>query len=384
MSKSPFVTLIFRGGRFRDAAMPLEALPELAAYRDLVLAVAKALFQGGNPDRQRLPKGFEAGFRLVLERVDAGSAVPVISRVSDSSATPHLFPTEGAPDWFDKARDLVERGIAAAAKGETLPVALSKDILARFNTFGRTLTENDSIVVAQPGKREGAVYDRAVRKRLVLQAQTTYEDDVDLLGEVRAADKDAEGFALRTADGRKLEVHTPPLFFPLALRSLRDAALVRVRGTGLYDAEGVLLKVTLATDVSLAEEGDEQTRPGCPTPIEAQLDSLRALAPGWFDESSPAYGSASLQWLTKLLTGLLDGFQLPRPYIYPTPDGLARAEWSGSNWEVVTSFDLSAQSADVMAARNDSEELHELTVTLGEPGAESKLGRFLTEHLATH
>ena len=39
---------------------------------------------------------------------------------------------------------------------------------------------------------------------------------------------------------------------------------------------------------------------------------------------------------------------------------------------------------DVMAARNDSEELHELTVTLGEPGAESKLGRFLTEHLATH
>lgn len=384
MTKSPFVTLIFRGGRFHKATMPLEALPELAAYRDLVLAVAKALFQAGNPGRQRLPKGFEAGFRLVLERVDPGSAVPIISRVTDQPAMKMLFPAASAPDWFDQARDLVERGIGAVGKGAATPEELSKEILARFNTFGRTLADDESIVVAQPGKRDGAVYDRTVRRKLVLQAQATYEDDVDLLGEVRAADKDAEGFALRTADGRKLDVRTPPLFFPLALRSLGDAALVRVRGAGLYDADGTLVKVTMATDVSLAEEGDEQTRPGCPTPVDAQVESLKALDAGWYDESSPAYAPASLQWLSKLLTGLLDGFQLPRPYIYPTPEGLARAEWSGSTWEIITSFDLGARSADVIAARNDSDELHEITVPLGEPGGESKLGRFLTEHLATH
>jgi hypothetical protein len=40
MSRSPFATLIFRGKRFDGAVMPLEALPELAAYRDLVAAVA--------------------------------------------------------------------------------------------------------------------------------------------------------------------------------------------------------------------------------------------------------------------------------------------------------------------------------------------------------
>jgi hypothetical protein len=384
MSKSPFVTLIFRGRRFQEAAMPLEALPELAAYRDLVLAVAKTLFQGANPERQRLPKGFEAGFRLVLERVESGSAVPVVSRLSNEYAMATLFPVAAGPDWFDKARDVVERGIAAAAKGDPLPAELSKDILVRFNAFGRTLADNDAIVVAQPGRREGAIYTRAVRRGLVLRAQATYEDEVDLLGEVRAADKDAEGFVLRTADGRKLDVHTPPLFFPLALRSLEDAALVRVRGTGLYNADGELCKVTLATDVSLAEEGDEQTRPGCSTPVEVQLESLKALAPGWYDESSPAYEAEALHWLADLLTGVLDGFQLPRPYIYPTPEGLARAEWSGSSWEVVTSFDLGARSADVMAARNDSQELHEITVPLAQPGGESKLGRFLSEHLAAH
>ncbi len=140
----------------------------------------------------------------------------------------------------------------------------------------------------------------------------------------------------------------------------------------------------MATDVSLAEEGDEQTRPGCPTPVEAQVESLAALPGGWYDDSSPAYDEAALRWLSELLKGVLDGFQLPRPYIYPTPDGLARAEWSGANWEVVSSFDLQTRSADVMAARANSQELHELTVPLAQPGGESKLGRFLSEHLAGH
>jgi len=380
MRKSPFVTLIFRGGRFGEAAMPLEALPELAAYRDLVVAVAKALYQGANRDRQRLPKGFETAFRLVLDRVEPGSTVPVISRLSEDPSL--LFPAE--PDWFDRARDLVERGIGAASRGVAVPTELSNEILARFGAFGRTLRDDESIVVAQPGKRDGAVYDRAVRRGLVLRVQATYEDDVDLLGEVRAADKDAEGFVLRTADGRKLDVHTPPLFFPLALRSLGESALVRVRGSGTYNAEGELVKVSMATDVSLAEEGDEQTRPGCPTPVESQVESLAALPRGWYDDSSPAYDGAALRWLSDLLKGVLDGFQLPRPYIYPTPDGLARAEWSGANWEVVSSFDLQARSADVMAARANSQELHELTVPLSQPGGESKLGRFLTEHLSAH
>jgi hypothetical protein len=329
-----------------------------------------------------LPKGFERSFRLVLDRVDSGSAIPVVSRVVDEPMVPMLFHPTIEPDLFDRARDVVQRGIAAVSAGESLPDELTTDILARFNAFGRTLIEHESIVVAHPGSRNGAVYDRDIRRKLVLKAQATYEDDVNLLGEVRAADKDVEGFWLRTEDGRKLEVRTPPLFFPLALRSLETANLVRVRGTGLYDVDGSLVRVLAATDVSLAEEGDEQTRPGCPTPVEAQLEALRALNVGWYDESSPGYEASSLDWLAKLLKGLLDGFQLPRPYIYPSPDGLARAEWSAARWEVVTSFDLASRSAETMAARPDADEVRELTVRFSEPGGESKLGRFLTEYLA--
>jgi len=216
--------------------------------RDLVLAVAKGLFQEGNPERQRLPKGFEAGFRLVLERVDSGSAVPFVSRVFDDPGMNLLFPTAATPDLFDRARDVVERGIAAAANGKPLPKELTKEILARFNAFGRTLAEDESIVVAQPGKRDGAIYDRAVRRKLVLQAQATYEDDVNLLGEVRAADKDAEGCPSHLGRSQAGGAH-PSAVLPVGVALACEAALVRVRGTGLYDADSTLLKVTMATDV---------------------------------------------------------------------------------------------------------------------------------------
>lgn len=362
--------------------MPLEALPELAAYRDLVLATAKALFQANNPTRQRLPKGFDEGLRLVLERVEAGSAVPVISRVFDGKEQLALVPSIGTVDFFEEARELVQTGIAAGGfPAEALPPELAKQVLARFNSFGRSLGPDEAIIVAKPGTREGARYTRDVRRHLVLQAQTTYEDEVDLLGEVRAADKDADGFTLRTLEGKRIPVRAPPLFFPLALRSLGDAVLVRVRGTGLLDIDGNVSRIT-ATEVSLAEEGVErQSRPGCPTPIEQQVDALRALPPGWFDESSPSFDPPSLDWLARLFRGVLDGFALPSPYLYPTPEGFARAEWPGARWEVVANIDLGTKLADVLAVRLDSDRVDEEHFPLDQPGGESKLGRFLTEHL---
>jgi hypothetical protein len=380
MNKSSFATLVFRGKRFEDAALPLEVLPELPAYRDLVLAVAKSLYQARNPQRQRLPKGFEGGFRLVLDRVESGSAVPNVCRVIDEALG--LFPAPGVPDLFDEARDLVQQAIAAGGEGKPLPREISPDILVRFNAFGRTLGKDESIVVAPPGKREGPVYDRGVRRRLVLGAQASYEEEVHLVGEVRAADKDAEGFVLLMDDGRRIAVRSPSLFLPRAIRSLGEGALVRVRGTGLFDAEGALQRVTMASDVSLAEEGEETpARPGCPTPIETQVESLKALSPGWLDGEGTAYDLAALDWLARLLKGLLDGFRLPTPYLYPTPEGLARLEWSTSHWEVIVNVDLDTKAADVLAARVDSDEIHELPVTFTVPGAESALGRFLSDHV---
>jgi hypothetical protein len=382
MKKSPFVSLIFKGPRFGEAAMPLETLPELAAYRELIVETAKAIFQARNPTRQRLPKGFESGLQLVLERViEGGSALPQISRVIEQPAGMPMLLLGG--DLFDEARDIIERAIAdGGLDSSVLSLDYAKPILSRFGAFGRTLAPDEAIIVAQPGKREGSRYTREVRRHLVLQAQSTYEDEIDLVGEVRAADKDREGFDLRTAEGASYPVHVPPLLFPVALRSLTTEAPVRVRGTGLFDNVGKLTRIVSATDVSLVEEGSEEIRrPGCPTPVELQIASLAALQEGWFDDMSPAYQTADLSWVAKLLQGILDGLGLPTPYIYPTPEGLARAEWSSPKWEVIVNLHLSERMAEVLAVRVDSDRVDEDRFVLSQPGAESKLGRFLTEHL---
>ncbi len=382
MKKSPFVSLIFKGARFGEASMPLETLPELAAYRELVLEAAKALFQARNPTRKRLPRGFENGLHLVLEKViEGGSAIPQISRVDERDLALLDVPRED--DIFELARDLIQNGIAAGGMApDVLPPDLAKQVLARFGSFGRTLGPDESIVVGLPGTRNGAIYNRALRKKLVLQAQPLYEDEIDLVGDVRAADRDSEGFDLRTLEGIKYRVRVPEMFFPIALRSLSTSVPVRVRGTGLFDETGSLRRIEMATDVSIAEEdlaGDR--RRGCSTPIEQQVHSLSILPAGWFDESSPSYQQGQLDWMLNLLKGILEGFNLPVPYLYPTPEGTARAEWPGSKWEVVANVGLVEHVADVMAVRLDSDRIEEDKFSLNLPGSESKLGRFLVEHL---
>ncbi len=378
--KDPFANLVFRGTRYTDGLMPVEALPELAAYRELVLALAKGVFQAAHPERQRLPKGFEAGFRLVLEKVESGSAVPNIARLLPVPTALPGFELDG-PDPFATARDKLQEAIEAVTAGRDLPSEVTPDILFRFNAFGRTLRDDESMIVAQPGQRIGALYNREVRRALVLRAQLTYEDNVDLVGEVRGADKDTEGFALRTADGMKVDVRVPPLFMPLALTSLTGTAPVRVRGNGLFSADGTLQRVLIATDVSPAEEADSPTFRSCSTSVDVQVRSLLDLGAGWFDEQSPAFQAEPMGWLANVLRGLVDSFHLPTPYIYPTPEGGARAEWSTRGWEVAATVDLTSKTVEAFAARVGSEEVHELPLVLTQPGAEPKLGRFVADHL---
>jgi len=377
MTRSPFATLIFRGKRFDGAVMPLEALPELAAYRDLLAAVAKELFFAGNPGRVRLPKGFDASFRLTLSRIEDGSAVPVVER---EFTTPQLFPNTG--DVFDRAREQVESAITALAANASFPSWLTPAVAARFSTFGRTLRDDEVVVVAGAGKRAGALYDRRVRRAILVRSQGTYEEDVDLVGVVRETDVDQDSFEIRLADDRRVPVRSSRLFFTQVVQSLQRDTAVRVWGTGVYDAEGKLLRVAQATDVSATEEGDVASgRPGCRIPVDGQVDSLRGLPHGWFDGEGRAFADEALAWSSKLLRGIVDGFDLATPHIYPTPEGSVRAEWSRARWEISAELDSSRKMSEVRAVRLDADEVHERRFSLAEPGQEVLLGSFLANQL---
>jgi hypothetical protein len=80
------VTMRLTGSRFGQPGMPVEVLPELTAYRELIVAVARELFLRRNLGRQRVPRGFTESFQLRLERVDKGSTIPVLERVNPGQA----------------------------------------------------------------------------------------------------------------------------------------------------------------------------------------------------------------------------------------------------------------------------------------------------------
>lgn len=376
MRRSPFATLIFRGRRFDGAVMPLEALPELAAYRDLLAAVAKEMFFAENPGRVRLPKGFDASFRLTLSRIEDGSAVPIVEREFEE------LPLLHSSDIFDRAREQVEAAIKGVSSQAAFPGWLTPAVAGRFSSFGRTLRDDELVVVAGAGQREGAVYDRRVRRSILVRSQGTYEEDVDLIGVVRETDVDQDSFEIRLADDRRIAVRASRPFLKQIVQSLQRDSAVRVSGTGVYDAEGKLLRVAQAADVSAAEEGDVASgRPGCRISVDEQVDSLKGLPDGWLDGDGRAFDGAALAWSAKLLTGIVNGFDLATPHIYPTPDGSVRAEWSRPRWEVSAELDSSRKLSEVRAVRLDADEVRERSFSLAEPGQEVLLGSFLASQL---
>jgi hypothetical protein len=119
---------------------------------------------------------------------------------------------------------------------------------------------------------------------------------------------------------------------------------------------------------------------GCAEAIPRQLESLAALEPGWLDGDGPAYDRDQLARLSEWLDGVVQGHELPTPYIYPTPEGYVRAEWSGVQWEVSVTFALAAREARLFAAKVDSDEFVERLVWLDKAGADDQLGWFLHAH----
>ncbi|MGI9166203.1 MAG: hypothetical protein ACR2G5_07435 [Pyrinomonadaceae bacterium] len=63
----------FDGERFKDHGLDLDVLPELIAYKTLLVETAKALWRAGNPERQSLRKNFEDNLKLKFYRLGEGS-----------------------------------------------------------------------------------------------------------------------------------------------------------------------------------------------------------------------------------------------------------------------------------------------------------------------
>jgi len=243
-------TVTFSGPRFEDAGLELDVLSELVAYRKLLIETAKELWRRENRDRQRLPKGFEESIRLKFYTIDKGSAAVPIKRIvtRDHSA---LFPIRDRIDEIDEAAQLIDETIVAISEDGPIPERMPKGVLPLLAALGESLRDGEAITTRASGSPRAAEFTRETRTRVDRMLETVYEDRVDIIGEVRAADVDQRNFLIRDASGTKIPARFLPAHEAQITDALRDHSSCRLHIVGLGEfslRDGGLRKV-LRVDV---------------------------------------------------------------------------------------------------------------------------------------
>lgn len=311
--KTNFSQPRFTGARFDEHTLPVDVARDLAAYETLIIELAKHLYLENHPDRQRVPKGFAANFRLDIERIDEGSAKPLLALVMAGA----LALQGGERDYFERARDLVAECVAAPVAA--LPENFPKALLGHFNQFGRSLREDETLELPLPGgNTPPARLTQEKRKQLVLAADQVYEREITLLGHIEEVDFAKSSFRLRLIDGGQAIV---PMSDPFHIHARTYAGRVRhiinVTGIGTYDAWDRLQKVISVDLLEVTKNYDISTR----------FDEISQLKNGWFDGNGLAPDADALSRIfEKLIADYPD--KLPLPLIAPKQDGNLLLEWN--------------------------------------------------------
>lgn len=199
------VTQKFSGPRFEDHGLDIDVLPELIAYKKLLIETAKELWWRKHPDRERIQRNFEASLRLKFYKlVDGSVAVPLEREIEVEEG---WLGFERTPDELDQAVRVLEEAIDAASADAPLPADVPKNVIPLFDQLGRTLEADDKMEFEPPRAardRKKVVYTQQTRARMIERATGEYTDVITVSGEIRAADLDGGNFSLRREDGSKV------------------------------------------------------------------------------------------------------------------------------------------------------------------------------------
>jgi hypothetical protein len=298
--KTLFLKPKLEGTRFREHSVPIELLKDWAAFEELIVEVARWLYLKDNPDRRRVPRGFMEQFALYLSGVEAGSAVPVLERISADGSLPII-----AGDFFDRARDVVIKTIATAAVGGSIIGYFPPELLGYFDLFGRSLRDGERIALVAPGEESPVVYDKAVRKRLVLLAAKEYRSAADLRGSITEVDAEKRTFTLKLLGGQKLEGTFLPELAKTVFEALAEfeTSKVLVRCVVVYDQNDRAKKIDETSHIEILEANDVPTR----------LEELSLLKNGWLDGDGQALPAEGVEWFSNSWETFFPN-ELPLPY----------------------------------------------------------------------
>lgn len=332
MTITPFLRPRLCGVRFREGAIPLDILKDIAVFEEMVIEVAKWRFLKEHPDRQRSPRGFTKGIELKLIKIEEGSAIPEIGLDLHTLTLPGLPPPNQR--FFDQAREAIVNAIDAAEQNRPIVDYLPEECLGYFDRIGRSLRDEEWMEFSTSLHPTPVRLTKEIRRTLILASSRLQEltEEVTLRGSIPEADQDNMTFELQLINGRKL---TGPMYdqhldvIIEAFNGYKRGIRVLLRGIGRYNRQNRLLGLDSVEHITILDALD----------VPARLDELRELKDGWLEGKGTAPVHDGLDWFALLFERYYPD-DLPLPFIYPTAEGGVQAEWSLANNEISLDVDL--------------------------------------------
>ena len=270
------VRLSFKGERFRDHALDLQALSELSQFQKMVAETAKMLWRTANPDRERLPHHFDERVRLCLRRIEDGSATAPLEVFMEEQDQGSLWEPE--PIEVNEAVTLAHEVFDAIGVDAELPERFPKALLPEYIKWGQTLADEESVEM-QVAEKKPVYLTLTHRQKLAKFAETAHEDLVEISGEVFETDVKKGRFQLSSAEDTIVNVSFTPDQEDQVTTALKEHKTVRmsVKGSGEFSPQGKLLRVLQVNELRLITNDrsyDQSARP-----IEELLNELAKEVP---------------------------------------------------------------------------------------------------------
>ncbi len=281
----------FKGRRFENHGLDLDVLPELVAYKTILVEVAKELWRRNNPEKERLPANFEKLFSMKIYSLEPGSVcVPLCREIEKGEQLSFL---DDELDELPQAARLIADVIGAAGRDEPLPSAFPASKLCLFGSYGKTLQEDEYFVITVLGGVTPVEYTQSTRQRLMQLSAQSYEDSVDVMGTVTMAKISSPRMAITLNDGRDVESVFRPEDENAVTTALKEHATVklRVKGRGVLSSAGSLQKIVEVTHVELLQ-GETSPLVPAAVPIWQVFDQIRQTVPGGQFNLLPADGAS--------------------------------------------------------------------------------------------
>lgn len=313
-----FAFLRLTGGRFEagDGSMPVDTLPELVAFRDVIVAVAEETWRAHNPGKKRLPNHYGDQLKLRVEGFKEGSSRPVMTRPREAIVAP--------PDDFDRARDLVTETIESLHGEGKLLAEFPAACVPKLSRLGRTLEPAEIFVLGHPSNAEKrASLDYGTRQVLrALQGGSSAKvRTLSLMGDLVDWDLDKRGFGLRLNSGTVIRGRYAPEAGPTIGRLVNDGTPPRVMVEGEVRVRDEITFEKFVGDAQIAD-------------LQAGLE--------FFDDKMSAYSSQLADEVTEILNSLRMELIAHFPGLgiaLEQDEGTLFVEWSCGTWMCSAEFD---------------------------------------------